>query len=178
MFRKMLKKEKKIVFLLTLFVLLFTGFSFSENQAGEKSYFSIGSGFGIPYGVIGVNCEVSPLFPQKAERFREYLGISVGLGYCPGGLAYAFSFNLYPLGRDKLLQPKVTFCHGVVGTVKYYSDTDRLKGLTLGSGLLVKFFKRYSLDFELIYLVHLFGWDFEDVGSRLKISVGAKIDLQ
>jgi hypothetical protein len=177
MLRKIFKKERQIIFLLILFILLLTEFSFSGSRKEKESYFSVGSGYGIPYGVIGINCEVSPIFPPRAEKLQEFLGITFGLGYCPAGVAYAFGFNLYPLGREKMFQPKVSFYHGVVGTLNYYGNTERLKGLTLGSGLLVKLYKRYSIDFELIYLLHLFGWDFEDIGSRFKISVGARMHL-
>ena len=72
----------------------------------ECAHLSIGGGYGLNYGGIGMGFEFNPRLPKKfGAGFYKYVRFGMGLGYLPdGGLAYSFGLHLYPLGRDLFLQ--------------------------------------------------------------------------
>jgi hypothetical protein len=142
-----------------------------SSSSPKGKYLSLASGIGIPFGVIGVNAELNPVLPG-AEKLGNYMGITFGLGYCYPGLGFAGGLRFYPVGREKMICPKLTAYLGTVGFVSNYGDSV-LYGGTLGTGALWNINKKSALDFELLFMVFLFGWDMDSVhNGRIKIALG------
>ncbi|MCK5056819.1 MAG: hypothetical protein KAT34_09205 [Candidatus Aminicenantes bacterium] len=173
---KKISKKKRAAILSTILIIFhFVQFSLAEESAGENkgSYLSVGVGLGIPYGVLGINLEFNPNLPAPIkENIHNYFSISIGVGYSPGGISYSVGLRGYPMGRRKFYQPRISGYYGTVALLKYASgDYDREDGFAFGGGVLVKFYKQFSLDFDALYIIPD---DYTDYikGSRLKISFG------
>lgn len=160
-------------------VLLLTAGRVSFADTGVKEsdgHFSAGFGIGIPYGVVGFNLEFNPILPGMAEKkIHDYFSLSLGLGYSPGGLAYSVGARVYPFGREKKIRPRVSGYYGIVALIEYayYDDYDRLEGFAFGGGVLYKISKKFSADFDILYIMpNDYGDSLE--GGRIKFSVGSR----
>lgn len=154
-----------------------SGVSFAETGAKKSDdYFSTGFGIGIPYGVVGFNLEFNPVLPGMAEaKIHDYFSLSLGIGYSPGGLAYSIGARVYPMGREKKIRPRVSGYYGIVALIEYsyYDDYDRMEGFAFGGGVLYKLSKKFSADFDILYIMpNNYSHSLE--GGRLKLSLGSR----
>jgi hypothetical protein len=174
--KKKLSIKKRAAILSTILIILcFVQFSLAEESVAEnkESYLNVGTGLGIPYGVLGINIEFNPNLPAAIkESIHNYFSVSIGVGYSPGGISYSVGMRAYPMGRKKFYQPRISGYYGTVALLKYGSgDYDREDGFAFGGGVLIKFYKNFSLDFDALYIIpDEFADDIE--GSRVKISFG------
>ncbi|MCJ7525532.1 MAG: hypothetical protein MUP71_09980 [Candidatus Aminicenantes bacterium] len=149
----------------------------------EFAHLSIGSGYGLNYGGIGLGFEFSPRLPEKmGTGFHKYVSFAMGLGYMPdGGLAYSFGLHLYPLGRDLFLQPRLAVQYGVVAVVgnlySYPGDERRAEGVAFGSGFLLKLARQIFLDADVHYIIPVDYAMEELAGERLRFSAGLRYRL-
>jgi hypothetical protein len=144
---------------------------------------SIGSGYGINYGGIGLGFEFNPRLPEKmGTGFHKYVSFAMGLGYMPdGGLSYSFGLHLYPLGRDLFLQPRLDVQYGVVAVLNdlyaYPGDERRAEGVALGAGFLLKLARQIFLDADTYYILPV-DYAMEELsGERVRFSAGLRYRL-
>jgi hypothetical protein len=143
-----------------------------SSPRSKESYLSLASGIGIPFGVIGVNAELNPVLPG-AETLGNYMGISFGLGYCYPGFGFAGGLRFYPLGRQKKIYPKLAAYLGTVGFIDAYWGDSVLYGGVVGTGAVWKIGKKSALDFELLLMVFLFGYEMDRVeNGTIKFAIG------
>jgi len=122
-------------------------------RAPGKSYFSIGLGYGIPYGTLGMNCEFNTIFPTE-EKVFDYFSITAGFGYFSGGIKYVFGLRGYPLGRKGNWWPRISIYYGTVGIYKtYYGKHKNASGPAFGAGVVWMSAKKISIDIELQYRI-------------------------
>ncbi len=166
------KVKKTIMTLAALFFLAGGGLWAELPAAGKDSYFGMGSGIGIPYGVIGVNFELNPYLPG-AESIADYLGISGGVGFCYPGVGFAGGLHLYPVGRDAIVAPRLSAYIGTVGFVQHYWGDEQLYGGSFGGGISWKLSPKLHLEAEVLLIGFIFGYDMSylDVG-RIKLAIG------
>jgi hypothetical protein len=147
----------------------------------DYAHLSIGCGYGIHYGGVGVSFEFNPRLPEKfGTSIHNYLSIGLGCGYMPGGgLAYSFGLRLYPMGRDQLLQPRLSVSYGVVAVAdEYYAgDEARVEGGAFGAGFLVKLGESFSLDGDAQLIVPVDYRMDELKGGRFRFSAGVRYHL-
>jgi hypothetical protein len=150
----------------------------TQSPAEKESHISAGIGLGIPYGVFGVNVEFSPLLAGIGESaLFDYFSLSAGVGYSPGGLAYAFGCRIYPMGQKDKIRPRISGYYGIVALIEYYyDDYDRLEGFAFGGGGLYKINKKISADLEVLYILPNHYSDYLE-GGRIKLSFGARWNL-
>jgi len=173
--------KKKTVLLLVLLLLVFT----ARAQAGTKDrLFSVGAGYGIPYGHIGVSLEVNPLLPADLHRVNNYFSFSLGLGYKQDSPLFAMGLNAFPLGRSSLITPRFSFHYSKMDRIRdkwnyWEEDYDTLDALTLGGGLGLRLNESLSFWADAFYLLHVYN-DFSDdeIGGRFKFALGAQLNLQ
>lgn len=121
-------------------------------MAEEVKEHSWGVGFGIPYGVMGVNLNYNII---------PYMDLSLGLGISPlSGFAYNIGGKLYFASDEKRFRPKISCYYGTNTMVDdpLYYETDNstnYNGITVGVGGLVYFDQanRHGLDIDLLYRV-------------------------
>ncbi len=149
----------------------------------DSAHLSIGSGYGLNYGGIGLGFEFNPRLPEKfGTGFHQYMSFCMGLGYMPeGGLAYSFGIHVYPLGRSLFLQPRLSVQYGVVAVVSdlyiYSGDERRSEGAAFGAGLLVKLARQIFLDADLHYIIPV-EYDMDELeGGRMRFSAGLRYRL-
>jgi hypothetical protein len=181
--------KKNVILSSVLFLaamLTLSGTAFAENSGQtvkqtpleKESHISAGVGLGIPYGVLGVNVEFSPLLPGMAESaIHDYFSLSAGVGYSPAGLAYAFGCRIYPMGKEDRIRPRISGYYGVVAMIEYYyDDYDRLEGFAFGGGALYKINRKFSADLEVLYILPNHYSDYLE-GGRFKLSFGGRWHL-
>ena len=168
-------KKMQVKVLGIIIFLLAINLAFGENYQRSdhgKAHFSLGLGLGIPYGIAGINLDVTPIFPQNLAKLSDYLSFSMGLGYCPGGLGYAFGLRVYPIKREKRLIPILCAYYGIVGVISYGRDWDRMRGIMGGTGFLFKVTKHLALDCQALYIIHCYDWDTSYLENRVKLTLG------
>lgn len=150
-------------------------FGQEDETAAVASRFSLGVGLGIPFGVIGLSCEMNPILGAGPDAIAKHFSFNVGLGYAGAGPGYSLGFRFYPLGRDRVWAPKVALMYGTVLVVNWeYS----YRGFSVGAGVVRRLRKKMSLDADLIFIINRFGysssnWD----GGRIKVSLGVRWGL-
>lgn len=183
------KKLKSIVIAVAYLFFLGVNVLFSiESEPQAKAvpdfaHLSIGSGYGLNYGGIGLGFEFNPRLPDKfGTGFHKYVSFGMGLGYMPGGgLAYSFGLHVYPLGRGLFLQPRLSVQYGVVAVVSdlyvYSGDERRSEGVAFGAGFLVKLDRQLSFDADAHLIVPV-DYDMDELdGGRLRFSAGLRYRL-
>lgn len=158
----------------------------SEPQAvavpiPDFAHLSIGSGYGVNYGGIGLGFEFNPRLPEKfGSGFYKYVSFGIGFGYLPdGGMAYSFSVRLYPLGRERFLQPRLSILYGVVAVARsYYSgDEHRSEGVGFGAGLIVRLTGQVFLDADAHLIVPV-DYELNEIeGGQVRFSAGLRYRL-
>jgi hypothetical protein len=155
----------------------------SVPEAPAYAHLSIGSGYGLNYGGIGLGFEFNPRLPEKfGTGFHKYVSFVMGLGYMPdGGLAYSFGLHLYPLGRDGFLQPRLSAQYGVVAVLNdlyaYPGDERRAEGAALGAGFLLRLTRQIFLDADAHYILPVDYAMEELAGERVRFSAGLRYRL-
>lgn len=147
----------------------------------DAAHLSIGSGYGLSYGGIGLGCEFNPQLPKRfGTGFHRYTSLVLGLGIMPdGGLAYSFGIHAYPLGRGHFLQPRLSVQYGVVALAdEYFSgDERRAEGVALGTGFLLRLVRRVFLDVDTHFIVPV-EYAMEEIeGGRIRFSAGVRYRL-
>lgn len=153
------------------------GLSKSVHKRSIDKYTTrIGLGLGIPYGVLGGNFEVNT---------GDYLSLTCGVGYSPGGAAYSVGGRLYTAVRDKKFRPCVSMHYGVVAVLEkkiysysYYgysstssTEYENVNGSAFGVGF--KYNKvSTSWDFDILYLNYNMPAYTQQQTGNVKISVG------
>ena len=150
-------------------------FGQKDEAAAVASRFSLGAGLGIPFGVIGLSCEMNPILGAGPDVVAKHFSFNVGLGYAGAGPGYSLGFRFYPLGRDRVWAPKVSLMYGTVLVVNWEYT---YRGFAVGVGVVRRLRKKMSLDADLIFIINRFGysssnWD----GGRIKVSLGARWGL-
>jgi hypothetical protein len=146
----------------------------SEIRAIEslRTTVSIGVGFGIPYGILGLNAEIEP---------AKFIDISVGLGTTIlAGMAWNIGAIGYFLDQGSTFRPRISLFYGtnsMLGWTSFNSSVDNYEsyaGLTMGAGVKYGISESGSVTLDLIYLLTT-GYD--DKINELK-SLGYSIDNQ
>jgi len=120
-------------------------------KKSDYTMFSIGLGYGIPYGILGMNCEFNTIFPTE-EKVFDYIAVTGGFGYFTGGMKYVFGLRVYPLGRKPEWQPRLSAYYGTTGFYKTYGGTAKnYSGPAFGAGILWMSRHKISVDLELQY---------------------------
>lgn len=147
-----------------------------EGSGDPPSRFSLGAGLGIPFGVIGLSCEMNPILGSELDGIANYFSVNLGLGVAVAGPGYSLGFRLYPLGRDLAWAPKLSLMYGVVAIVNW---EDIVRGFSVGAGVVRRLRGKLSLDGDLIFIVNRFGFEYIDWDSigRLKVSLGVRWNL-
>lgn len=147
-----------------------------EGKAGEASRFSLGAGLGIPFGVIGVSCEMNPILGAGGDAAADHFSINLGLGMAVAGPGYSLGLRYYPLGRDRVWAPKLSLMYGVVAVVDW---EDIVRGFSAGAGVVRHLRSRLSLDGDVIFIINRFGFDYIDWShiGRFKVSLGVRWSL-
>lgn len=139
----------------------------------EPYRFSFGFGLGIPFGVMGVAAEFNhSALSGKSDSLANYYTFNVGLGYPIAGLGYSIGLRIYPLGRMKDLQPKVSVQYG---TVAIYNWDYLLDGFSAGAGFQWRLGRKLWLDSDLILILDY--WNYSSF-SPIKISSGLRWHFQ
>ena len=183
------RKMKLVMVAVSCLFLMGTGVLLSVEtgpvapEVPDYAHLSIGSGYGLNYGGIGLGFEFSPRLPAKfGTGFHKYVSFAMGLGYMPdGGLAYSFGLRLYPLGRDLFLQPRLSAQYGVVAVLNdlytYPGDEQRAEGVACGAGFLLKLARQFSLDVD-VHLIVPVDYEMDELkGERLRLSAGLRYRL-
>lgn len=149
--------------------------------APDFARLSVGGGYGLNYGGIGLGCEFNPRLPERfGTGFHKYFSLRLGLGYMPdGGMAYSFGVHAYPLGRQLFLQPRLSVQYGVVALAEeYYSgDEQRAEGAAFGAGFQLRLARQVFLDADLHLIIPVeYAMDEID-GGRLRFSAGLRYRL-
>ncbi|MEI6090836.1 MAG: hypothetical protein WCR42_10320 [bacterium] len=149
---------------------------YTQNRANEyPKRGSIGFGFGIPYGLLGVNGEY---------MINDYFSADLGIGYAILGLGVNIGGRTYLTPRKSAFRPMVDVYYGTNGIISAYGISKTYAGISGGVGFKWMYgrHKASGLEFELIYLISSAmydeidrlreqGYDIQDNG-KLKISVG------
>jgi hypothetical protein len=174
---------KRIFYIFLLLLVAIPAWPETAGGEPESSHLCIGTGYGICYGGIGINFEFNPRLPASVSaKIQDYYGLSVGIGYTPGGVTYLFNLRIYPLGRKFFFQPRISVGYGVVGLIKkdpWWSPGDerRSEGFALGGGLALRLTSFLSFDGEAT-LIFPTDVEMEDLESgRLQISGGIRFHL-
>jgi hypothetical protein len=145
------------------------------------AHLSVGSGYGLNYGGIGLGFEFNPRLPAKfGTGLYKYVSFGIGFGYLPdGGMAYSFAVRLYPLGRELFLQPRLSILYGVVAVAKSYyaGDERRSEGVGFGAGFLVRLSGQVFLDADAHLIVPVDYASNEIEGGRMRFSAGLRYRL-
>jgi hypothetical protein len=147
-------------------------FAQDEKPAAAASRFSLGAGLGIPFGVIGLSCEMNPILGSGPDSIADYFSLNLGLGFSGAGPGYSLGFRFYPLGRDRVWAPKASLMYGTVLVVNWEY---MYRGFSAGAGVVRRLNKKTSIDADLIFIINRFGYSSSNwSGGRLKISLGLR----
>lgn len=159
----------------------FTASSFQESLVVEGY---MGAGVGIPYGIVGMNAEVS-LNPNSQNNLYATGGVGI---LFTQGLAYSGGLNFYLLDYDRFWRPRLSMLYGTNGFYHSLSEDHVYQGLNAGIGQLFQFGidrnVAISLDAILVVSSGLFD-KLEELGEeteaytvfgtpRVKFSLGIK----
>jgi len=124
-----------------------------EPKENDHSMFSVGLGYGLPYGILGMNCEFNTIFPTQ-ERVFDYIALTGGFGYFTGGVKYIFGLRIYPLGRRPEWQPRLSAYYGTNGFYETYGGKAKnSSGPAFGAGILWLSKSKISVDLEVQYRI-------------------------
>lgn len=142
-------------------------------KSAAASRFSLGAGLGIPFGVIGVSCEMNPILGSGPDALAGRFSLNLGLGMAVAGPGYSLGLRYYPLGRDRVWAPKLSLMYGVVAVVDW---EDTVRGFSIGAGVVRRLRGKLSLDGDVVFILNRFGFDYIDWShiGRLKASVGVR----
>jgi hypothetical protein len=147
----------------------------------DFAHLSIGSGYGLNYGGIGLGFEFNPALPAKfGTAFHQYISLAMGCGYMPnGGIAYSFGLHVYPLGRRLFLQPRFSVQYGVVAVAadSYSGDESRSEGVAFGAGFLAGLARRFFFDADIHVIIPVDYTMDELEGGRVRFSAGLRYRL-
>jgi hypothetical protein len=161
----------------TIIAVLILAFSFpahghADHSGNMPSRFSLGAGIGIPFGVIGLGCEVNPIIGSGPDSIARYFSLNLGLGFSGAGIGYSLGLRFYPLGRDRVWAPKISILYGTVLVVNWEY---MYRGFSAGAGIVRRLNRRTSVDADLIFIINRFGFYSSDwSGGRLKVSLGLR----
>jgi len=116
---------------------------------------SIGLGFGIPYGISGLNIDVNIV---------QNLNVSIGAGGTEKvGFGYSAGFKYFLASIEEKLRPRVSAYYGIntVVETEYFSsdgsqtEKERSAGFSFGAGIQVMYgkSKRNGFDFDFIFII-------------------------
>lgn len=131
---------------------------------------SVGLGFGIPYGVLGINAEYYII---------PYLSCSGGIGTTLfAGLGYSVGARGYVRKPGHFWRPRASLFYGINGfwlinnDQIYHPENEKFRGLTIGLGQLFQT-RQHGLDLDLMYIINSELYQVHPGDYvRLKISVG------
>ena len=122
------------------------------NEQSHNSPGSIGVGFGLPYGLLGINADIKLYKVLYATG-----GIGTGIYVTP---IYNVGLRCFMTPGTKKLRPRASVYYGTYGMLYLedsYSETikDTFTGFTLGLGLqyAIDIVKAWGVDFEILYIV-------------------------
>lgn len=176
-------KRKRTAWLTVLMVLHLCG-AFQVTLTGAEEVerqFVFSVGYGVPYGNLGVNLEVNPLLPKRMNRINHFFGFSLGLGYKIDAPLLDMGVNVYPIGNDGLLVPRISFHYSKVDRILdpdniWEEDYDSVEALSAGGGLGLKLTDWLSVQGDAFYLFHIYDGIAPDlIGGRFRFSLGARI---
>jgi hypothetical protein len=128
---------------------------------------SVGAGFGIPYGTLGINLEINLL---------PYLSLSGGLGTTIyAGVGWSVGARGYFRKPGPLWRPRISAFYGINSV--YAEDLGNpnnksYPGFTVGIGQIV-LWKRHGFDLDLMYVVNSqIDNEHPEDYSKIKINVG------
>jgi hypothetical protein len=158
-----------------------TGFENPVPALPACAHLSVGGGYGLNYGGIGMGFEFNPRLPARFwTGFYRYVSFGIGFGYLPdGGMSYSFAVRLYPLGRETFLQPRLSVLYGVVAVAKSYyaGDEQRSEGVGFGAGFLVRLSGQVFLDADA-HLIIPVDYEMNEIeGGRVRFSAGLRYRL-
>ena len=150
-------------------------------SAPDSARLSLGAGWGMNYGGVGIGCEFNPRLPERlGTGCHEYFSLRLGLGCWPGGgLAYSFGLHAFPLGRGRFLQPRLSLQYGVVALAdeSHAGDEQRAEGAAFGAGVVLRPGRRVLLDADLHFIVPVKYAMSEMEGGRWRFSAGLRYRL-
>jgi len=126
-------------------------------------------GYGIPYGYLGMNSELM-LF--------DYISITGGMGYNPGGSSWILGFRVYINEPERHFRPRISTFYGTVSVLsKRYGPEETYEndqGYAYGLGFEWKILNpnKYSLDFDIILTDYDVPPGYEKKGPEIKFSLG------
>lgn len=143
--------------------------SYYTDTFVKGPFLRLGFGYGIPYGQLGLNGEYT-LF--------DYLSMTGGLGYSPGGPSWIMGVRIYVNEPARRLRPRISAMYGTVSVLsKKYGPEETYEndqGYAYGLGFEWKFLDsgKHSLDFDIIMTDYDVPPGYEKRGPRIKFSVG------
>lgn len=140
---------------------------------------SIGLGFGIPYGILGLNLDVNIV---------QNLNLSIGTGGTEKvGFGYSAGFKYFLSSIEEKLRPRVSAYYGIntVIETEYISsdgsqtETESFAGFSFGAGIQIMCgkSKRNGFDFDFIFTATRGNYkndegSYSDEPNRVSISLG------
>lgn len=161
--------KKYLTVAVLLVIILSSSLANAEETSQQYNYlFRAGLGFGIPYGGIGFNGELSPI---------DYIALTGGFGYTPGGPGWSVGVRIYPLSQDYRFRPRLSAYHGVVALLEEEDwfgndDYETEEGNAFGAGIDIRIGSSSSLDFEVLAIDYDPPKGYERKGSDIVISLG------
>jgi hypothetical protein len=166
------------------------GYNKNEIQEIESlhNFVNLGIGFGLPYGLFGINAEVEPL---------NFISITAGVGTTFfAGAAWQIGATVYFLDQSKMVRPRITLLYGVNSVIIFDNNNgfsgianESFLGLSLGAGVKIKIGESHGFNADLFYLLidksldrqkeleQDYGMQFENVGLPVKFSLGYYFNL-
>ncbi len=142
---------------------------YDRDTSYKGPFLRLAPGYGIPYGFLGVNGEFM-LF--------DYISISGGMGYSPGGSSWVTGFRVYMNEPEKQFRPRISTFYGTVSVLskKYFNEEtyENDQGYAYGLGFEWKILNpsRYSVDFDIILTDYDVPPGYEKRGPEIKFSLG------
>lgn len=175
---------KKLTLSLVL-ILVLVALCPAQDVLGDMSYTpdkkgSLGLGFGIPYGGLGINADV---------YFFDSVALSAGVGSFGYTAGYELGIKYFYGSSQKTWRPQAVLFYGINGIILVERDPEEdireaFPGFTVGLGSQFMFGrkKRHGFDIDVLYVLssgmfkrmdelEQLGYQFEEV-SRLKFSLG------
>jgi hypothetical protein len=140
-----------------------------SDTSYKGPFLRLSLGYGIPYGFLGMNGEFM-LF--------DYISISGGMGYSPGGSSWITGIRVYMNEPEKHFRPRISTFYGTVSVLskKYYNEEtyENDQGYAYGMGFEWKILNpsRYSIDFDIILTDYNVPPGYEKKGPEIKFSLG------
>ncbi len=156
---------------------------YSKNSISEiislRKIFTAGIGFGIPYGMFGINTEIEPI---------PHINLTIGVGTTIlAGIAWDIGIVGYILDQDKVIRPRLSLIYGTNAILQldsqYDIDYESFPGLSVGCGIKLQMGDNHGMTADLFYLLingaeerqkelENMGYYFQDLGIPVKLSIG------